>query len=104
MCALTASATSSTEMLFAGAPTSASSHGGIDDDVAVQDAVIRHVKYPAPIARVQRPAQGPQEDTQAEAPAPPGDEASETETASRLISRAAAARRPRTDRRPPRRR
>lgn len=77
-----------------GALTSASSHGGVDDDVAVQDAVIRHVKHPATIARVQRPAQGPAEDTHAEASAGPNDELSEAKAASRVIVRAAAARRP----------
>lgn len=84
--------------------TSASSHGAVDDDLAVQDAVIRHVKHPARVTRVQRPAQGPVEDTDAEAPAAPGGGAPETDTASRGISRAAKARRPGPGGRPSRRR
>jgi hypothetical protein len=32
-------------------------HGGLDDDYAVQEAVIRHIKGPAFTGRVQRPTQ-----------------------------------------------
>jgi hypothetical protein len=77
-----------------GALTSASSHGGVDDDVAVQDAVIRHVRHIAPTTPVLRPAQGPRSDTEAEAPAPPNPETAESEVATAVIDLAARARRP----------
>jgi hypothetical protein len=87
-----------------GAVTSASSHGGVDDDLAVQDAVIRHIKNAPAAMRVQRPAQGPVGDTEAEAPAPPNDERAESETVTGLIELAAQARRPGLSRQPGRRR
>jgi hypothetical protein len=37
--------------------TAASTHGGLDGDFAVQEAVIRHIKGSAFSQRVQRPAE-----------------------------------------------